>query len=130
MLLSALMVTLTSGPAAARNSSLANLASEAGAAASSRVFPATATAEAGAAAATIATPQSDDVLRNRCLTRAENALRECQENNGQDCTRIYETQVDACLIAHPTETSFVTVWKWYLIGAGVVTLLGFLAYAT
>ena len=67
--------------------------------------------------------QNDDLLRNRCLRQAETALRECQDADGQDCTRIYETQVDVCLATYPPEEGWVTVYKWYLLGsAGLLVM--------
>lgn len=67
--------------------------------------------------------QNDDLLRNRCLRQAEAALRECQDADGQDCTRIYETQVDVCLATYPPEEGWVTVYKWYLLGsAGLLVM--------
>ena len=120
--LSWLMVVVATAPGFAGNTNLMDRARDAGENAASRIFP----------AASSSVAQDNDVLRNRCITRAEETLEECQEAGGEDCLRIYDRQLDACVLRYPEESGVqaaATAVKWYFYVAGGLLLLGIVAAA-
>ena len=103
-----LMVVMATAPGFAGSTNLMDRARDAGESAASRVFPTTPSSAA----------QDNTVLRNRCITRAEEAFEECRQAGGEDCTQTYDRQIDSCVLRYPEESGVESAVKWYLYAAG------------